>query len=107
MPATRQDTDLVVHQVPLDAIDEGALTRDRAALDEAALQELRASIAANGVRMPVELFELAEPEPPFRYGLLSGLRRLTACAPCSRRRARTATARSPPSSAPPARSARR
>ena len=83
MPGTSHDTDPTVHQhahkVPLDAIDAGALTRDRAALDEAALQELRLSIATNGVRMPVELFELAEPEPPVRYGLLSGLRRLTAC----------------------------
>ncbi len=67
----------IVH-IPLDAIDSAALTRDRSLLDEAALHELRLSIAANGLRLPVELFELAEPEPPHRYGLLSGLRRLTA-----------------------------
>lgn len=65
-------------QIPLDAIDEAALTRDRAVLDEAGLHELRLSIAANGLRMPIELYELADPAPPRLYGLLSGLRRLTA-----------------------------
>ena len=78
-PLPRQHTDPVVHHVPLDAIDEAALTRDRAQLDEAALHELRLSIAAHGLRMPVELFHLADPEPPILYGLISGLRRLTAC----------------------------
>jgi ParB family chromosome partitioning protein len=78
MTETSLNAGPTVHQIALDAIDEGALTRDRAALDEAALLELRLSIAANGLRMPIELFELARPEPPVRYGLLSGLRRLAA-----------------------------
>ena len=78
-PDTGPDTGPILHQIPLDAIDDRALTRDRAALDQAALLELRLSIAANGVRLPVELFELAEPEPPIRFGLISGLRRLAAC----------------------------
>lgn len=64
--------------IPLEQIMEDALTRDRAELDEAALWELQKSIAANGLRMPIEVFELAEPEPPLRYGLLSGYRRLRA-----------------------------
>ena len=62
----------------LTEIDDAALTRDRGGLDEAALTELRLSIAASGLRMPVELFTLSEPRPPYRYGLLSGLRRLHA-----------------------------
>ena len=59
-------------------IDDAVLARDRNGLDETALTELRLSIAASGLRMPVELFELSEPRPPHRYGLLSGLRRLHA-----------------------------
>jgi ParB family chromosome partitioning protein len=65
-------------QIPLDAIDEAALARDRTLLDEEAMHELRLSIAANGLRMPIELFERAHPEPPRLYGLISGLRRLSA-----------------------------
>ncbi len=75
MPAPLPDT---VHRVPLAEIDDAALTRDRNGLDEDALTELRLSIAASGLRMPVELFALSEPRPPHRYGLLSGLRRLHA-----------------------------
>ena len=69
--------------IALTGIDDAALARDRSGLDEAALTELKSSIAASGLRMPVELFELSEPRvsssgPPHRYGLLSGLRRLHA-----------------------------
>ncbi len=75
MPNPTPDT---LHQIPLTEIDDAALARDRSGLDETALTELRLSIAASGLRMPVELFELSEPRPPHRYGLLSGLRRLHA-----------------------------
>ncbi len=75
MPDPTPDT---VHRSPLAEIDDAALTRDRSGLDEDALTELRLSIAAGGLRMPVELFALSEPRPPHRYGLLSGLRRLHA-----------------------------
>ncbi len=75
MPDPTPDT---VHHIPLAEIDDAALTRDRGALDETALTELRLSIAASGLRMPVELWPLSEPRPPQRYGLLSGLRRLQA-----------------------------
>ncbi len=75
MPDPTQDT---VHRIALTEIDGAALTRDRSGLDEDALTELRLSIAASGLRMPIELFELTEPRPPHRYGLLSGLRRLQA-----------------------------
>ena len=65
-----------IHLVPLDAIDPEALTRDRATADEDALTELRTSIAANGLRMPIEIFAIKN--APGRYALISGHRRLTA-----------------------------
>jgi ParB family chromosome partitioning protein len=64
--------------IPLAAIDEGALTRDRAAHDPDALAELRASIATGGLRMPIEVFALAEPRGELAWGLISGFRRLAA-----------------------------
>src|SRR5919106_7042327 len=67
-----------IHLIPLDAIDEAALTRDRAALDPVAQSELSASIAVSGLRIPIEVFELAEPDGDRRYGLISGFRRLAA-----------------------------
>jgi ParB family chromosome partitioning protein len=64
--------------LPLAAIDAGALVRDRSLLDEEAMLELRLSIAAGGLRMPIEVFELAEPLGGHTHGLLSGYRRLGA-----------------------------
>jgi ParB family chromosome partitioning protein len=61
-------------QIPLDDIDETALPRDRTQLDPAALEELKTSIAVNGLRQPIEVFELEGGG----HGLISGLRRLTA-----------------------------
>lgn len=67
-----------IHLVALDAIDDTAIPRDRTALEPDALRELRDSIATHGLRMPVELFELPEPRGACRYGIISGLRRVTA-----------------------------
>jgi ParB family chromosome partitioning protein len=67
-----------LHLIPLDTIAADALIRDRASLDVEALFELQTSIAVSGLRMPVEVFELAEPDGPRRYGLISGYRRLAA-----------------------------
>lgn len=64
--------------IPLDEIDPKALVRDRIATDPAGMEELVQSIAANGLRAPVEIFTLASPRPPLRYGLVSGFRRLAA-----------------------------
>lgn len=68
--------------LPLDEISAHALPRDRGTLDKAALLELQTSIALTGLRMPIEVFEMAEPTAgpngPQRYALISGLRRLTA-----------------------------
>jgi ParB family chromosome partitioning protein len=67
-----------VHMIPIDAIDETALVRDRTALDPEALAELKASVAAGGVRMPVEVFVPAAPRDGRTHGLISGFRRLAA-----------------------------
>lgn len=64
--------------LPLDEIDPAALPRDRAALDPAALDQLTRSIARSGLRHPLEVWALQSPRPPFRYGLISGFRRLAA-----------------------------
>lgn len=70
---------LLIVELPLDQIDEGAMIRDRMVMDEAEMLELRLSIAANGLRLPIEVFEMEGPggQGP-RYGLVSGYRRLHA-----------------------------
>ena len=70
---------LLIAELPVDRIDEGAMIRDRMVMNEGEMQELRLSIAANGLRLPIEVFELggAGGQGP-RYGLLSGYRRLHA-----------------------------
>ena len=55
-----------IHLIPLAEIDAAALDRDRTRLDEAALTELRLSIATSGLRMPIEVYALAEPDPTAR-----------------------------------------
>lgn len=67
-----------IEMILLAEIDDTALPRDRTALEPAALRELRDSILAHGLRLPVELFELACPVDGRRYGIVSGLRRVTA-----------------------------
>ncbi|WP_341863334.1 ParB N-terminal domain-containing protein [Gymnodinialimonas sp. 57CJ19] len=64
-------------QIPLSDIDADALPRDRISLAPAALAELQASIASLGLTHPIEVWRkhTASDAP---YGLISGLRRLTA-----------------------------
>lgn len=70
---------LVIQEIPLDRIDADALVRDRLALDSDELMELQTSIAAHGLRLPVEVFAMAQPGPGGHvFGLLSGYRRLRA-----------------------------
>ncbi|WP_372884215.1 ParB N-terminal domain-containing protein [Shimia sp.] len=77
--AAERDGRLMV-DLALAEIDADAMVRDRAILDRDEMTELRLSIAAGGLRLPIEVFEL----PPalvrdgVRYGLLSGYRRLMA-----------------------------
>jgi len=64
-----------IHHIPLDQIDATALPRDRLDLDATDLADLTLSIAAHGLRMPIEVFPSLGPAP---YGLISGYRRLKA-----------------------------
>ena len=74
-----QEQGLLMLELPVEQIDESVMVRDRMAVDEEEMQELRLSIAANGLRLPIEVFELEHPdEDGPRYGLLSGYRRLLA-----------------------------
>lgn len=72
-----QDKGLLVVEIPTDQIDAKAMIRDRTVIDEEDQAELRASIGAGGLRLPIEVFDLGEGAEP-RYGLLSGFRRLQA-----------------------------
>ena len=67
-----------VQTIPLAEIDAAALERDRTGLDAEPQTELQLSIAASGLRQPIEVFPLAEPRGEHRFGLLSGFRRLLA-----------------------------
>ena len=60
-------------------IDPDALLRDRGTPDPQALAQLQHSIATEGLRLPIEVWQLSTPQGGHRYGLISGLRRLTAC----------------------------
>lgn len=74
-----------LHHLPIAEIDPHAILRDRVSLDPHALDQLKVSIAAEGLRLPVEVWQLSSPRPnpqggpDHRFGLISGLRRLTAC----------------------------
>jgi ParB family chromosome partitioning protein len=63
--------------LPLDQIRDDALLRDRAVLDPGLVDELLASVLAEGLRQPIEVWALSQPIDGQRYGLISGLRRLT------------------------------
>ncbi|MEM9249229.1 MAG: ParB/RepB/Spo0J family partition protein [Pseudomonadota bacterium] len=65
-------------EIPLTQIDADDMVRDRLQLDTEEMRELRDSILANGLRLPIEVYELAEPRGAVLYGVLSGYRRLKA-----------------------------
>ncbi len=69
-----------LHHLPIAEIDPHALLRDRTSLDEGALTQLQHSIATEGIRTPIEVWQLSSQRDGHTYGLISGLRRLTACA---------------------------
>jgi ParB family transcriptional regulator, chromosome partitioning protein len=65
--------------IPLAEIAADILTRDRALADPAALDDLIRSIAAIGLRQPIEVFGLIQTrDQPHPYGLISGYRRVMA-----------------------------
>ncbi len=59
-------------------INAEALPRDRSHLDRDEIDLLARSIASMGLRQPIEVWEYTAPNLPFRYGLISGYRRLAA-----------------------------
>ena len=72
-----------IHPIPLGLINPDARPRDRITREPAALAELQNSIATDGLRQPIEVWRLSTPSPNenggvYEYGLISGLRRLTA-----------------------------
>ncbi len=66
-----------VHHIPVAEIDANSLPRDRLVHDPDALAELRASIDADGLRQPIELFGIEPDDQGRQYGLISGYRRLS------------------------------
>lgn len=66
----------LIENIPLDDILADAMVRDRTVIDPNEMSELKASIAAHGLRLPIEVFRREDAEHP--YGLLSGYRRLWA-----------------------------
>ncbi len=64
---------LVVTEIATHKIHTDAMIRDRTVIDPDEMAELQASIAANGLRLPVEVFADGD-----GYALLSGYRRLLA-----------------------------
>src|SRR5690606_4891019 len=67
-----QGQGLLILDLPTEGIEADALVRDRSSIGAEELEELKSSIAKNGLRLPVEVFAL----PTGGYGLLSGYRRL-------------------------------
>ena len=67
-----------IHLIQIMGINEKSLPRDRTALDPDAQFELQSSIASTGLRMPIEVYEIDDTNGEYVYGLMSGMRRLTA-----------------------------
>ena len=62
----------IVTLLPLEQIDDGHMMRDRMVVLAEDLDELRQSVQAHGLRLPIEVLPLEDG----RYGLISGWRRL-------------------------------
>ena len=74
-----QENGLIVSEIDISKIDPDDMTRDRVIINEDEMEELRRSIQANGLRLPIEVYERATDDPnDFKYGVLSGYRRLLA-----------------------------
>jgi len=72
-----QSKGLIMLDIPLSEIDADSMVRDRSMMDAEPLDELRKSILKNGMRLPIEVYELpAKDGQGPRFGLLSGYRRM-------------------------------
>ncbi|MGO4915898.1 ParB/RepB/Spo0J family partition protein [Pseudogemmobacter sp. W21_MBD1_M6] len=69
---------LLVLEIPVSQVVAEELSRDRLDVDTEEMTELKTSIAAHGLRLPIEVFELPGAEEGERFGLISGWRRLSA-----------------------------
>ena len=71
---------LIVQELPVAAILAEELARDRMVFSPEEMDELKTSIRAHGLRLPIEVFEMPDSaeEPGPRYALISGWRRLMA-----------------------------
>lgn len=69
-----RDEGRLVQRLPLDAVDERHLVRDRLPAEDEAFEALLASLRSRGQQTPIEAVRLDES----RYGLISGWRRLVA-----------------------------
>lgn len=66
----------LIENILLEDILADAMVRDRTVIDPGEMSELKASIAAHGLRLPIEVFRRDGEDPAF--GLISGYRRLWA-----------------------------
>lgn len=73
----------IITEISVEQIMEDAIVRDRTVLDPAEMDELKLSIRAHGLRLPIEVFDTTATPNGARggdkpFGLLSGYRRLYA-----------------------------
>ncbi len=73
-----RDEGRLVELLPLDAIDQNYLVRDRIEQDADEMGALMDSLRARGQQTPIEVIRLPEPRGKMTHGLISGWRRLTA-----------------------------
>lgn len=66
---------LLMRELPLSLIDADAIVRDRTVLDAAEMDELKTSIATNGLRLPIEVLPAGADGT---HALISGYRRVMA-----------------------------
>ena len=69
-----RDEGRLVQALPIEAVDEGHLVRDRISTDDTEMVALIASLRARGQQTPIEVVALGNEH----YGLISGWRRLAA-----------------------------
>jgi len=69
---------LMIELLPLAAIDDRHLVRDRLVQDEEEMAALMSSLRARGQQTPIEVVRLPKPSGGHTHGLISGWRRLTA-----------------------------
>ncbi len=69
---------LMIQELPLAAVDEGHLVRDRLEQNDEEMEALMASLRARGQQTPIEVVLLPARSDGISHGLISGWRRLTA-----------------------------